>query len=134
MYSWFWRLCAITSLLCLCSSFQIYHTAVINNLLFVATPWLKELYRTKSGVSLQWSLMTSAVPFGKLFGTLSSGYLADSLGGHSTIFLWNYAVSCSPIVVYIRFLFPIFKILYLYEFSYFLTQKNRTKPKCKKKN
>uniref|UniRef100_A0A914W6G8 Major facilitator superfamily (MFS) profile domain-containing protein n=1 Tax=Plectus sambesii TaxID=2011161 RepID=A0A914W6G8_9BILA len=79
--AWFWRLGALVTVICLCSQFQIYHTAVINNVFDKAKPWLLEQYGNESDVvDTQWTIMTSAVPLGQFVGTLTSGMVADTFG------------------------------------------------------
>lgn len=70
-----------------CSQFQVYHLSVVNNVLDVALPTLKDQF----GYDLiaaeeRWALATSAVSFGALLGMLC-GVLADRLGRRGALLL-----------------------------------------------
>lgn len=104
-HSWFWRLCAVIGVCSLCSNFQVYQTAVVNNLYDPAVVWLNHSYLHRSvnisigrnalagsgstvGSSstprdlsaMLWSTFVASFPLGKFIGTAISAEILDTYG------------------------------------------------------
>uniref|UniRef100_A0A914VQC5 Major facilitator superfamily (MFS) profile domain-containing protein n=1 Tax=Plectus sambesii TaxID=2011161 RepID=A0A914VQC5_9BILA len=87
---WFWRLWLVTTAVSMSSTFQVYHTAIINNLFDAARPMLRRHYQSNdSSIIHAWAIMTSSVLFGKFIGTIAGAKLADTLGRRTTMIIVN---------------------------------------------
>jgi MFS family permease len=83
---WFWRLWLVSTAVSMSSAFQVYHTAIINNLFDAAHPLLERTYGSKNPSIIHvWAVMTSAVLFGKFVGTILGAKLAENLGRRTTM-------------------------------------------------
>lgn len=82
---WFWRLWLVATAVSMSSTFQVYHTAIINNLFEAARPMLERQYESNDSVIRAWALMTSSVLIGKFFGTIAGAQLADRIGRRATM-------------------------------------------------
>lgn len=80
------RFSVICFLICFATSFQIYQSAVTNNLYDVALPWLEKQFNNNTqAIVWHWSILTGAAPLGNLVGTMVSGVMADNLGRIPTL-------------------------------------------------